>query len=186
MHSTPPSTLSHLARYQEPSGSRAIRIKSHPALTAIWLVFRVPKGSRMRDKKARIRCLDRPAECSFWNPSGSDRRDPNKLAPNGSKLGRLQHARQGLVRVPESNTKYGGKLGKTGGPGAPLLSPSISESSGIPKRKKSTSSLPAQLRPAVHRQTIYCGQGLALERLKFPASGSSGQACRAGDGQPSR
>src|ERR1700692_4213389 len=30
------------------------------------------------------------------------------------KLGRLHRARQGLVRVPESNTKYGGKLGKTG------------------------------------------------------------------------
>ena len=34
----------------------------------------------------------------------------------GSKLGRLHRARQGLVRVPESNTKYGGKRGKTGGP----------------------------------------------------------------------
>src|SRR5712672_302795 len=54
----------------------------------------------------------------------------------GSKLGRLHRARQGLVRVPESNTKYGGKLGKTGGLGAPLLSPSISESLRIPKRKK--------------------------------------------------
>jgi hypothetical protein len=34
----------------------------------------------------------------------------------GLKLGRLHRARQGLVRVPESNTKYGGKRGKTGGP----------------------------------------------------------------------
>ena len=33
----------------------------------------------------------------------------------GSKLGRLHRARQGLVRVPESNTKYGGKEGITGG-----------------------------------------------------------------------
>ena len=32
----------------------------------------------------------------------------------GSKLGRLHRARQGLVRVPESNTKYGGKGEKTG------------------------------------------------------------------------
>ena len=30
----------------------------------------------------------------------------------GSKLGRLHFVRQGLVRVPESNTKYGGKRGK--------------------------------------------------------------------------
>src|ERR1700756_3026394 len=33
----------------------------------------------------------------------------------GSKLGRLHCARQGLVRVPESNTKYGGKRGKPRG-----------------------------------------------------------------------
>ena len=33
----------------------------------------------------------------------------------GSKLGRLRYARQGLVRVPESNTKYGGLGGITGG-----------------------------------------------------------------------
>jgi hypothetical protein len=30
----------------------------------------------------------------------------------GSKLGRLPRARQAIVRVPESNTKYGGKRGK--------------------------------------------------------------------------
>ena len=55
------------------------------------------------------------AEWSFWNPLGSDRRDPNTLAPNRRKLGRLQRARQELVRVPESNTKYGGKRGKPEG-----------------------------------------------------------------------
>lgn len=33
----------------------------------------------------------------------------------GRKLGRLRYARQGLVRVPESNTKYGGKRGKPAG-----------------------------------------------------------------------
>ena len=54
----------------------------------------------------------------------------------GRKLGQLRCARQGLVRVPESNTKYGGKGGKTGGNAAPVIGPSISESSGIPKRKK--------------------------------------------------
>jgi hypothetical protein len=32
----------------------------------------------------------------------------------GRKLGQLRYARQGLVRVSESNTKYGGKGGKTG------------------------------------------------------------------------
>ena len=46
----------------------------------------------------------------------------------GRKLGRLRYARQGLVRVPESNTKYGGQGGKTGGGAAPVIEPSIGES----------------------------------------------------------
>jgi hypothetical protein len=53
----------------------------------------------------------------------------------GRKLGRLRYARQGLVRVPESNTKYGGLGGITGGGPAPVIEPSISESKRIPKRK---------------------------------------------------
>jgi len=46
----------------------------------------------------------------------------------GRKLGRLRYARQGLVRVPESNTKYGGWRGITGVNAAPVMDPSISES----------------------------------------------------------
>jgi len=53
----------------------------------------------------------------------------------GRKLGRLRYARQGLVRVPESNTKYGGQGGITGGSRDPVMGPSISESSGNPNRK---------------------------------------------------
>jgi hypothetical protein len=53
----------------------------------------------------------------------------------GWKLGRLRYARQGLVRVPESNTKYGGWGGITGASAAPVMGPSIGESSGNPKRK---------------------------------------------------
>src|ERR1700733_13023945 len=59
----------------------------------------------------------------------------NSPAPNDPKLGRLRCTRQGLVRVPESNTKYGGKLGK---PEAvrhpPMVQVSVSPS-GIPSRK---------------------------------------------------
>ena len=83
----------------------------------------------------------------------------------GSKLGRLHRARQGLVRVPESNTKYGGKRRKTRGVQRLRCGPSISESSGIPKRKKSLRTRPVRLRPAVHRGTIYCGRGVAPGRL---------------------
>jgi hypothetical protein len=63
----------------------------------------------------------------------------NHPAPNDPKLGRLRCARQGLVRVPELNTKYGGKEGNPRGQAAPRSVPSISESSGIPKWKKSVS-----------------------------------------------
>jgi len=75
----------------------------------------------------------------------------------GSKLGQLPCARQGLVRVPESNTKYGGNPGITGGRPTLPVPPSISESSGIPKRKKLFAARSFELRPAVHRVTIYCG-----------------------------
>jgi hypothetical protein len=67
-----------------------------------------------RTNEPVTRCLDRRAEWSIWNPYGSDRRDPNTLAPNRIKARTLRYTRQGLVRVPESNTKYGGKLRKTG------------------------------------------------------------------------
>jgi hypothetical protein len=76
---------------------------------------------------------------------------PNTLAPNERRLGQLRCARQGLVRVPESNTKYGGKRGITGGNAAPVMAPSISESSGIPKEKKLCGHPPSRLPPAVHR-----------------------------------
>jgi hypothetical protein len=75
----------------------------------------------------------------------------------GSKLRQLPCARQGLVRDPESNTKYGGKAGKTGVALVPSMLPSISESSGIPKRKKLFGAREFELRPTVHRATIYCG-----------------------------
>ena len=53
----------------------------------------------------------------------------------GRKLRQLLDARQGLVRVPESNTKYGGKWRKTGdGPG--LFSSQVSVSpQGFPSEK---------------------------------------------------
>jgi hypothetical protein len=59
----------------------------------------------------------------------------------GRKLGQDRYARQALVRVPESNTKYGGKGGKTGGDAAPVIAPSISESSEIRQGKESSSTL---------------------------------------------
>src|SRR6185436_10808634 len=67
----------------------------------------------------------------------------------GRKLGQTRRARQGLVRVPESNTKYGGKRGITGGDTTSVMGPSIGESSGIPKGKKLSPSCGKAPSPAV-------------------------------------
>jgi hypothetical protein len=116
-------------------------------------------------KTSCTRCLNRPSEWLFWNPFGSDRREPNTLAPNRSKARQLLDARQGLVRVPESNTKYGGKRRKTGDGTTPVSWASISESSGIPKPKNCCSRVGIPAAPAVHRTTISWLRGVALWRL---------------------
>jgi hypothetical protein len=99
------------------------------------------------------------------NPSGRTGGTQTHSRRTVRKLGRLRCARQGLVRVPESNTKYGGNRGKTGVAPRPPSLPSISESSGIPKRKKLFSARRFWLRPAVHRTSIYCARGVAKGRL---------------------
>ena len=121
--------------------------------------FGTRKGSKSGANSPDHPCLIRRSEWSFWNPVREFGGTENHPAPNDPKLGRLRCARQGLVRVPESNTKYGGKGGNPRGQTAPRLGPSISESSGIPKRKKSFPEARSGLHPAVHRATIYCGPG---------------------------
>jgi hypothetical protein len=79
----------------------------------------------------------------------------------GSKLGRLRYARQGLVRVPESNTKYGGLGGITGVGAAPVMGPSISESTRIPKRKNYPHGCEFPSAPTVHRWGFF--SPLAIE-----------------------
>ena len=83
----------------------------------------------------------------------------------GRRLGQTRRARQGLVRVPESNTKYGGKEGITGGNAAPVMAASISESSEIPKPKKLFDGANISPAPAVHRASIYSPESIALWRL---------------------
>src|SRR2546423_367819 len=88
-------------------------------------------------------------------------------------LEQLVGARQALVRVPESNTKYGGNPGKPGGRATPWMPPSIGESSQIRQAKKFVGAGHFLLRPAVHSRTIYCRRGLASARLK-----GAGLTCR--------
>lgn len=120
-------------------------------------------GSSWRPRAFRIegrKSLDRlPPLADGWlssDPSGSCRREPEtKSAPNKGRLGHLRCARQGLVRLSESNTKYGGNLGETGASAAPVMGSSIGESCGIPKLKKSCSKASSTFSPALHRQPPY-------------------------------
>jgi hypothetical protein len=143
---------------QRPTTSRLQPLPSGPVSSP----FRRPKSPLSPGRQARIPLpLSGLAECCFADPLGECRRDANTLAPNGSKTRTLRYARQELVRVPESNTKYGGLWGITGGRPAPVVEPSISESSGIPNRKNLHLGGPLRLHHAVHRAGIFLNRGLA-------------------------
>ena len=66
---------------------RCTRVNSGPFLAPdSWRsILGAPKSPTFRAEKPCIRCLGGPAEWSFWNPFGNDRRDQNSLAPNRSK-----------------------------------------------------------------------------------------------------
>jgi len=108
--------LGHLGRFQP-----VIRYAGHPV-------------SRQTSPRSVPRSAD---GVLVWNPLGASggTQKLNSRRP-ARTLGQTRPARQGLVRVPESNTKYGGKEGITGGDPAPVIGATISESSGIPKGKK--------------------------------------------------
>ncbi len=130
--------------------------------------------ARSGARKVRLSRADKPSSRCLrlaWrsavlrDPLGECRRDANSLAPNGPKARTLRCARQELVRVPESNTKYGGLRGITGGKPAPVVEPSISESSGIPNQKNLHPGTIRTLHPAVHRAGIFLGNGIASAGL---------------------
>jgi hypothetical protein len=156
-HATPPTVLSLSARFsfQRPSEWRAKR----PASAASTGWRSVHSGT-------------------LQGATGGTQTHSRRT---GLRLGRLQRARQGLVRVPESNTKYGGKVGRTGGPWAPLPGPSISESSEIPKRKKSSKIGHAQLRP-LFTGGCWLRPGAMPQHDSTPRTVKSGQPCRPADG----
>ena len=84
-----------------------------------WPVFVTPKAfnsdTDLRASKPVTRALSGSRNGRFGTLSGASSGTENHPAPNDPKLGRLRCARQGLVRVPESNTKYGGNWGKPEG-----------------------------------------------------------------------
>jgi hypothetical protein len=115
----------------------------------------------------------RPAEWSFRTLLGATGGDPNTLAPNRGKARRLRYARQELVRDSESNTKYGGKRGKTGVSRAPVMAPSISESTRIRQAKKIMHAAVNLASPAVHREVFFRTPPLRQRDSHMPA-GESG------------
>ena len=82
-------------------------------------IFSARKPSKFRAKKPVTRSLNRRTEWSVWNPFGTTGGTPTHSRRTVLKLEQLPCARQALVRVPESNTKYGGKSGKPRGRTAP-------------------------------------------------------------------
>ena len=87
--------------------SSALRAYSGPSLLA-------PKP-QFRDRQF-LRPQPRPAGGLVTSGAlfGSEPAGPKHTRAEQVKARRLRYARQELVRVPESNTKYGGKGGKTG------------------------------------------------------------------------
>ena len=121
-------------------------------------------GRNFREGRGALRaCLNRQRSAPFRNPIWDDRRDPKpELAPNRREARPTRSTRQGLVRVPESNTKYGGKGGITGVSAAPVMPPTISESSGIPKGKKLSPPCGVGLHPLFTGQVFLRPQGLRV------------------------
>jgi len=155
LNSTPQlDPLSHSARFFSPGSPPVSRQTSPPP---------VPQPAHGVLVSEPI--WDRPA-----GPKTHSRR-------TGGKLGQTRRARQGLVRVPESNTKYGGKGGITGGDAAPVMAPSISESSGIPKGKKLFRRVERQLHPLFTGQVFFQPRGLHWGDSRM-ATERGGLACR--------
>ena len=124
--------------------------------------FSRPNRPEFRDRKARTRASTGRRSGHFGTLLGATGGTQTHSRRTGRKLGQLLDARQGLVRVPESNTKYGGKRRKTGGEPTPALGPSISESSGIPKRKNCSWAVDSGCVP------LFTGQlFIALPGLRF-------------------
>ena len=120
---------------------RAFQVMQFNAPTLVNLglfrpVFCAPEP-RIQGRQALHPQPQLACEVVVSEPCWDDRRGPKTHSRRtGRKLGQVRYARQELVRVPESNTKYGGQRGITGVNAAPVIDASISESSGIPKPKK--------------------------------------------------
>lgn len=114
----------------------------------------------------------------FWErPAGTQTHSRR----TGGRLGYLRCARQGLVRVPESNTKYGGKGRITGGNSAPDVRQVSVSPRGFPSKNNCRRTACARFIP------LFTGQ-LSIRVFGLPSvdsrrlTGICGQPCRPTDG----
>jgi hypothetical protein len=128
LNATPNSQMA--PRLPQP-GRHPIQLSSR----AVWPIIGAPRRPKIRADKPLPRCLSAGGSDHFGTLQGATGGTQTHSRRTGSKLGRLPRARQGLVRVPESNTKYGGKRGKPG-VSRPLRSSQVSVSpQGFPREK---------------------------------------------------
>src|SRR5258708_34979490 len=105
----------------------------HPSHLARFWRFR--SRPEFRANEPVTRCLDRRAKCQSGTLMGATGGTQTHSRRTRSKLRQLRYARQGLVRVPESNTKYGGKRRKTGAASSPLCRQVSVSPQGFPNEK---------------------------------------------------
>ncbi len=170
-----------------PDGTPPFRMPSHDLnastldLSHFGSFFALRKRSKFRaDKPATAASTGRRSGHSgtHLGATGGTQTHSRRTRP---KLGRLHRARQGLVRVPESNTKYGGKSGKTGGPCRFLLAQVSVSPQGFPREKIVLTRPVPSFRPLFTGQVFIAGQGLPWGDSRG-VTGRAGQACRLPDG----
>src|SRR5204862_5315252 len=96
------------------SGSCFQRPKRHSSWAFSGPFFSAPKRSRSEAEKPSPAAFGGRRSGQFGTLLGATGGTQTHSRRTGGKLEQLRRARQALVRVPESNTKYGGKVGETG------------------------------------------------------------------------
>ena len=138
---TPPFRLFRPCSQRHPKLGGAMVANPRPAYLTLTRShfgpsWRSRKRPEIQGRLALIRCPTGRRSGHSGTLQGATGATQTHPRRTGSKLGRLPRARQGLVPVPESNTKYGGQRGKTRGQPTSRVWPSIGESSRIRQAKK--------------------------------------------------
>jgi hypothetical protein len=157
-----------------------------------WPVFGAPKAPKIEGKKAHhpLPHGRRSGQSgTLQDVTGGTQTHSRRTGP---KLGQLARARQGLVRVPESNTKYGGKGRKPeGADGLKCGQVSVSPQ-GFPSEKNRVCPRRPRLRPLFTGQLFIVPEGLLRGDSRRPTGDVRTSACRrcnditAGSTKPAR